>query len=78
MQKLINKYFSKLCTEKFFKNDDQNIIGKVKDVIRNLEEQIKFVNNPKNEICQEDIEFITNAACRFVKHMSHYLTVIYT
>ena len=36
MQNLINKYFSKLCSEKFFKNDDENIIGEVKDVIENL------------------------------------------
>ena len=74
MQKLINKYFSKLCTEKFFMNDDQNIIGKVKDVIRNLEEQIKFVNNPKNEICQEDIEFITNAANELITEINTHYT----
>lgn len=70
MQKLINKYFCKLCTEKFFKNDDENIIGKVKDVIENLEEQIKYVNNPKNKICQEDIEFIVNAANELIKEIN--------
>ncbi|MCI8470474.1 MAG: hypothetical protein HFJ35_03130 [Clostridia bacterium] len=62
MQKLINKYFSKLCTEKFFKNDDEDIIGKVKDVIENLKEQIKFVNTPENDVCKEDIEFIIKSA----------------
>lgn len=67
MQKLINEYFSKLCTEKFFKNDDEDIIGKVKDVIENLEEQKKFVNNPKNEICKEDIEFIVNSANELIE-----------
>lgn len=70
MQKLINKYFSKLCTEKFFKNDNENIIGRVKDVIENLEKQIKFVNNSKNEISQEDIDFIVNAANELIKEIN--------
>lgn len=58
MQFLINKYFSKLCSEKFFKNNDEEIIGKVKDVIQNLEEQIDFVKNPDNGIDKEDVDFI--------------------
>lgn len=70
MQNLVNKYFSELCTEKFFKNDDENIIGRVKDVIENLEEQIKYVNNPKNKICQEDIEFIVNATNELIKEIN--------
>lgn len=70
MQKLINKYFNKLCSEKFFKNDDEDIIGKVKDVIENLKEQIKYVNNPKNKVCQEDIEFIVNEANELIKEIN--------
>ena len=60
MQDLINYYFSKLCDSKFFKNDDEIIRGKAKDVIENLKEQSQFVNNSDNDVCQEDIEFITN------------------
>lgn len=74
MQNLINKYFSKLCTEKFFKNDDENIIGKVNDVIENLEEQIRFVNNPKNEIGKENIEFIVNSANELIKEINSNYT----
>ena len=43
MQELINEFFDKLCKNKFFKNDDEEIIGKVKDVIQNLNEQIEYV-----------------------------------
>lgn len=74
MQNLINKYFSKLCSEKFFKNDDENIIGEVKDVIENLKEQIKYANNPKNKICREDIEFIVNAANELIKKINDNYT----
>lgn len=74
MQNLINKYFSKLCSEKFFKNDDENIIGEVKDVIENLKEQIKYANNPKNKICQEDIKFIVNAANELIKKINDNYT----
>ena len=37
-QFFINRYFHKLRTEKFFKNDDEEIIGKAKDVIQNLKD----------------------------------------
>ena len=59
MQELINKYFKQLCTGKFFKNDDETIIGKVKDVIEDLEQQSLYVNNHKNNFDEETIEFIT-------------------
>ncbi|MCI8397686.1 MAG: hypothetical protein HFJ52_08850 [Clostridia bacterium] len=62
MQRKINKYFKKLCKDKFFKNDDEVIIGKAKNVIENLEDQIKYVNNPKNDVDEETIEFITEEA----------------
>ena len=50
MQELINEFFDKLCKNKFFKNDDEEIIGKAKDVIQNLNEQIEYVMNEENEI----------------------------
>ena len=39
-QFFINKYFQKLSNTKFFKNDENAIIGKAKDVIKNLQNQI--------------------------------------
>ncbi len=60
MQNLINFYFSKLCDSRFFKNDDEVIIGKAKDVIENLKQQAEFVKNPENNIDEEEIEFITD------------------
>jgi len=70
MQKLINEYFTKLCSKKFFIDDDEEIIGKVKDVIENLEKQIKYINNPKNNICQEDIESIVSEANELIKEIN--------
>ena len=69
MQKLINKYFSKLCSDKFFKDDDETIIGKAKDVIRNLEQQLEYIKNPENNIDEEDIEFITNESNSLIKEI---------
>lgn len=58
-QILINKYFHKLCKEKFFKNDEDAIIGSAKDVIQFLKENIEYVNNKENNVGEEWAEFIT-------------------
>ena len=54
-QYYINKYFKKLCNTKFFQNDGEAIIGRAKDVIIDLQEQIKFVKDPENNIDEETI-----------------------
>lgn len=69
MQNLINKYFNKLCSDKFFKNDEECIIGKAKDVIKNLEQQAEYVNNPKNNVDEENIVFITNEVKILIKEI---------
>lgn len=71
MQEQINKYFNKLCKDKFFKNNDEVIIGKAKDVINNLYDQIEYVNNPKNEMNTEDIEFITDEATKLINEIDN-------
>ena len=38
-QFFINKYFQKLSNTKFFRNDENAIIGKAKDIIKNLQDQ---------------------------------------
>lgn len=70
MQELINKYFNKICSDKFLKNDDEAIIGKAKYVIENLKEQIEYVHNPKNEIDEEDIDFIVNEAIMLIEEIN--------
>ena len=70
MQELINKYFDKLCSEKFFKNDDEIIIGKAKDVINNLKEQITYVKNPKNKLCEIDIEIVVESATELIEEIN--------
>ncbi len=60
MQNLINYYFKQLCDDKFFENNEEVIIGKAKDVIKNLKEQAQYVKNPENNIDQDEIKFITS------------------
>lgn len=67
MQKKINEYFEKLCKDKFFKNDDRIIIGKVKDVIENLQQQAEYTKNPKNNIGEDDIKFIISEVKELIK-----------
>ena len=68
-QELINQHFHRLCNEKFLKNDDERIIGKAKDVIENLQEQIRYVKNPDNDIDEEEREFIVSEANELIKEI---------
>lgn len=70
MQKLINKYFNKLCSNKFFKYDDEIIIGKVKDVVQDLEEQIEYVTNPDNNYDKQEQEFIFSEAKKLIREIN--------
>lgn len=57
-QFFINKYFKKLSNTKFFRNDEDAIIGKAKDVIKNLQDQISYVENSYNDIDEENKSMI--------------------
>lgn len=48
-QKLINKYFKKLTSDKFFKNDDETIIGKAGDVIDEICKQTEILKDSSDE-----------------------------
>ena len=48
-QKLINKYFNALTSDKFFKNDDETIIGKAGDVIEELCKQTEILKDSRDE-----------------------------
>ncbi len=70
MQELINKYFNKLCSEKFFQYDDEVIIGKVKDVIQDLKNQIKYVKDPNNDgHYKENIQLIIRETKKLIKEI---------
>lgn len=69
MQNLINKYFSKICSDKFFKNDEEVIIGKAKDVIKELEEQLEFVNSPEMSFDVDSIIFMTKEVKLLIKEI---------
>lgn len=71
MQKLINKYFNKICSNKFFKYDEETIIGKVNDVIQDLKEKIEYVKEPENNFDKEEIKFITNEAKKLINEIQN-------
>lgn len=59
-QLLINKYFHKLCSDKFFEYDDEVMTGMVKDVIEELKNQIEYLKGPKNDYDEEYTEYLIN------------------
>lgn len=69
MQKLINKYFNKLCSDKFFKNDCETIIGRAKDVIELLKSESEYINNPENNVEIETIDFNTYEIKELIKEI---------
>ena len=74
MQEKINEYFSKLCSEKFFKNDDETIIGKAKDVIQNLKDQIAYAKNKINELDELDVQLIVENSNQLIDEITHRYT----
>lgn len=54
-QFFINRYFKKLSNTPYLQNDDECIIGKAKDVIKELANQINYINS----INDENATFIT-------------------
>lgn len=71
MQELINKYFKALCKDKFFKNDDEEIIGKARDVINALNIQIEYANNPDNALEEFDRELIVDEATQLIQEINN-------
>ena len=69
MQQKINEYFNKLTSEKFFKYEDEKIIGKAKDVICDLKEQVKYIKNQKNKIDKEECKYLVKEANSLIKEI---------
>jgi len=68
-QFFINKYFRKLSNTKFFRNDENAIIGKTKDVIKNLQDQIIYVENLHNDIDEGNRNFIVEEANSLIEEI---------
>lgn len=71
MQESINKYFNKLCSEKFFKNDDEEIVGKAKDVIQNLKDQISYAQNLESGLDEIDTDIIIDSANELIEEIDN-------
>ena len=69
MQQKINEYFNKLTSEKFFKYDDEKIMGRAKDVICDLKEQVKYIKDPKNKIDKEECKYLVKEANSLIKEI---------
>ena len=73
MQKKINKYFEKLCNDKFFKNDEETVIGKAKDIIEKLNSEYQYTLNNLDNLNQEEIEFIKDSTTSLISEIKrHY------
>lgn len=71
MKELINEIFSNICNGKFLRNDDEVIIGKVKDVIDNLKQQTEFVNNSDNKLDEDEIKSITAQVNELIEQINN-------
>lgn len=71
MQKLIKYYYSKLNSKDFFINDDEEIIGRAKDVIKTLRQELKFAQNLRNGLDEEEIEFLQNETEKLIKEINN-------
>ena len=57
-QFFINRYFNKIANEEFFRNDEEAVIGKAKDVIEQLKEHMESYKNSKDEDIEQLEEWI--------------------
>lgn len=69
-QLLINKYFHKLCKDKFFKNDEDAVIGSAKNVIQFLKENITYANEDKNIVGEEWAEYIISESYNLIEQIN--------
>ena len=69
-QFLINRYFHKLCKEKFFKNDEDAVIGSAKDVIQFLNENIEYAKNDRQQIGEEWSDYIISESNNLIKEIN--------
>lgn len=54
-QFFINRYFNKITTEEFFRNDDEAVIGKAKDVIEQLKSYTEDLKKKEDEFDLEEL-----------------------
>ena len=54
-QFFINRYFNKITTEEFFRNDEEAVIGKAKDVIEQLKSYTEDLKIKEDEFDLEEL-----------------------
>ncbi len=59
MQNITNTYFDRICKEKFLINDPEAMIGRAKDVLQELQEQLDQFLNSERELDEEEREIVT-------------------
>lgn len=59
MQNITNIYFDRICKEKFLINDPEAMIGRAKDVIQELQEQLDQYLSSESELDEEEKEVLT-------------------
>lgn len=69
-QFLINRYFHKLCKEKFFKNDEDAVIGRARDVIRFLKENSTYAAEDKETIGEEWAEYVISESNNLIQEIN--------
>ena len=69
MQDKINFYFSKLTKGTFFKNNEDEMIGKVKDVIQRLKENYDNMLERKDEFEEEELEYIGTSTTALIEEI---------
>lgn len=60
MQNITNTYFDRICKEKFLINDPEAMIGRAKDVLQELQEQLDQYLSSENELDEEEKEVLTS------------------
>ncbi|MBO6243345.1 MAG: hypothetical protein J6O41_02085 [Clostridia bacterium] len=69
-QFFINRYFHKLCKEKFFKNDEERVIGSARDVIKMLQGNIEYAKTNKNDIGEEWSDYIISESTSLINEIN--------
>lgn len=72
LQKLINRYYKKVCDDKFFIYEGDEIIGKVKYILPELE---SFANDTEKHkyLDEENMNLILHETNKLIKHIKKNL-----
>lgn len=70
-QERVNDYAKVIYGDKLY-SEEENIYGKVSDVVSKLRENQEHINNPKNEVDEETKDFINEETDELVEELQNY------